>query len=169
MPDITPTDPFESDGYPTDPRRHRSPAHGQHPGYDRGLVYDRSPTEEIDTERIRREAARAARRDLLLKDLTGKVEALTTEQASINRTLSAHQLASLEVASQLKGIKDLIALKLDHTDKKAELAHIKIADHIKDHQSEQKNRQFAWHGLWPSVLAGSISGIVVAAIALALT
>ena len=163
MPDITPTDPFESGGYPApEPRRRRSPASGLHP-------YERTPTEEIDTERIRREAARSARRDMLLKDLTGKVAALTAEQVSINKTLGAHQLASLEVAAQLKGIKDMIALKLDHTDKKATEANAKISDHIRDHHNEQKSRRTAWHSLWPSVVAGGISAVVATVIALALT
>ena len=115
--------------------------------------YRRQRTEEVDTGKIREEAAADAQRDLILKQMHKKLNKLDSTQDTVVRSLAKgdrrmdkidhkFDLHQTEVTSQLKAVGD------------------KLDGHLEQHKVTKSR----WSGVAPQIIATVIASIITAGV-----
>lgn len=115
--------------------------------------YRRQRTEEVDTEKIREEAAAEAQRDLILRQMHKKLSKLdSTQDAVLNSLVKGDRrmdsiehkvdLHQTELTSQLKAVGD------------------KLDGHLEQHKTTKSR----WSGVAPQIIATVIASIITAGV-----
>jgi len=122
-----------------------------------GSGYRRQRTEEIDTQRIRDEAAQQAKRDLLLRQMHGKLEKIDTTQDSVMQSLTKGD-------RRMDGIDHKI--DIHHTELTAQIESVggKLDGHLKEHAEATKTKQSKWAGVMPQIVATVTGALITAAV-----
>lgn len=150
-------DPLESDGFTTiDGDYYRQTRSG----------YERVPTEEVDTARIRQQAARSARRDAVLRMLVTRSDKMDASLETITNQLVEQKMASMNVATELKGLRDLLTNRIGQTESRTEEVNVKISEHLNDHKQQDAAGKNAWATLWPSIIVAAASAAAGALVVL---
>lgn len=150
-------DPLESGGFSSiDGDYYRHTNHG----------YERVPTEEVDTAKIRIQAARSARRDAVLRMLVTRSDKVDASLETITKQLVEQRMTSLQVASELKGMKELLINRIGQTESRTDEVDVKICEHLKEHKQQDAAGKNAWATLWPSIIVAAASAAAGAMVVL---